>query len=281
MAAHFVVVPQWQGSGAERAMRLVDGAEAIRGDLPSSATTVIEVPLEAGDAEQTGIHRWSSLRIVRERQAAALAEIDGTAITIGGDCGVELAAVEHVARAGRTVLVWADAHADLNTPTSSPSGAFHGMVLRSIIDHGLVAPADVLLVGARDLDPAEEHAAESLGIAHVAIGEVGAAVAERAAEGATELYIHVDLDVIDPAEFGGVGFPTPFGTTVSELVAAIGAARAALPLSGAGVTEFAPASPEDAGDDLPSILRVISALTRPAPVPGAFPSLDADAPSTG
>ena len=275
MAAHFVVVPQWQGSGAERAMRLVDGAEAIRGDLPASATTLIEVPLEAGDAEQTGIHRWSSLRIVRERQSAALATIDGTAITIGGDCGVELAAVGHVARLGRTVLVWADAHADLNTPTSSPSGAFHGMVLRSIIDHGLVAPAAVLLVGTRDLDPAEEHAAQSLGIAHVAIGDVGAAVADRAAEGATELYIHVDLDVIDPAEFGGVGFPTPFGTTVSELVAAIGAARGALPLSGAGVTEFAPASAEEAGDDLPSILRVISALTRPAASPTPAPETDA------
>ncbi|KRF31006.1 arginase family protein [Yonghaparkia sp. Soil809] len=277
MAAHFVVVPQWQGSGAERAMRLVDGAEAIRGDLPASATTLVEVPLEAGDAEQTGVHRWSSLRIVRERQTAALAAIGSPAITIGGDCGVELAAVEHVARAGRTVLVWADAHADLNTPTSSPSGAFHGMVLRSIIDHGIVAPADVLLVGTRDLDPAEEHAVESLGIALVAIGEVGAAVAERAAEGATELYVHVDLDVIDPSEFAGVGFPTPFGTTITELVGAIGAARAALPLSGAGVTEFAPASAAAAGDDLPSILRVISALTRPEPAPAAA----ADAPSAG
>lgn len=263
MAAHFVVVPQWQGSGAERAMRLVDGAEAIRGDLPASATTTIEVPLEAGDAEQTGIQRHSSLRIVRERHAAALAAVDGPAITIGGDCGVELAAVEHVARAGRTVLVWADAHADLNTPVSSPSGAFHGMVLRSIIDAGLVAPSDVLLVGARDLDPAEEHAVEHLGIPVVAIDDVGAAVAERAESGAERLYVHVDLDVLDPAEFAGVGFPTPFGTTVEALLAAIAAARAALPLAGAGVTEFAPASAEAAGDELPSILRVISALTRP------------------
>lgn len=263
MAAHFVVVPQWQGSGAERAMRLVDGAEAIRGDLPASATTVIEVPLEAGDAEQTGVHRFSSLRMVRERQSAALAAVDGVAITIGGDCGVELAAVEHAARAGRTVLVWFDAHADLNTPTSSPSGAFHGMVLRSIIDAGLVTASDVLLVGARDLDPAEEHAVEHLGIPLVAIDAVGDAVADRAASGAEQLYVHVDLDVIDPSEFAGVGFPTPFGTSVETLVAAIGAARAALPLAGAGVTEFAPTSPDAASDDMPSILRVISALTRP------------------
>lgn len=265
MAAHFMVVPQWQGSGAERAMRLVDGAHAILGDLPASATTSVDVPLESGDAEQTGVHRFSSLRIVRERQTAALAGLDGPAVTIGGDCGVELAAVEHAASAGRTVLVWADAHADLNTPTSSPSGAFHGMVLRSIIDAGIIAPDDVLLVGARDLDPAEEHAVEQLGIPMIAMADVGAAVAERAAAGAVGVYIHVDLDVIDPAEFAGVGFPTPFGATISELVAAIGAARSALPLVGAGVTEFAPASQEAANDDLPSILRVISALTRRMP----------------
>jgi arginase len=263
MAAHFMVVPQWQGSGAERAMRLIDGAEAIRGDLPESSTTVIEVPLEAGVAEETGVHRWSSIRAVRDRQAAALASLDGPTITIGGDCGVEFAAIEHVAVQHRTVLVWADAHADLNTPATSPSGAFHGMVLRSIIDAGHIAPEDVLLVGARDLDPAEESAVAELGIDRVEIEDLGDAIRARAARGAVQLYIHVDLDVIDPAELEGVGFPTPFGVGTADLVAAIAAARAALPLAGAGVTEFAPASSEAASDDLPSILRVISALTKP------------------
>ena len=49
MPAAFVVVPQWQGSGSSRAMRLVDGAEAIRGDLPTASTFSVNVPLEAGD----------------------------------------------------------------------------------------------------------------------------------------------------------------------------------------------------------------------------------------
>lgn len=263
MAAHFVVVPQWQGSASGRAMRLVDGAEAIRGDLPTTATTVVDVPLEAGDAEETGVHRWSSLRLVRERQSRALAAVDGPAITIGGDCGVEYTAVEHVAQQCRTVLLWADAHADLNTPASSPSGAYCGMVLRSIVDHALVAAADVLLLGARDLDPAEVEAIESLGIAMIGIDEVGAAVAERVASGAVQLYMHLDLDIIDPAEFDGVGSPAPFGESVAALADAIGAARREAPLAGAGITGFAPASPAAAADDLPSILRLVSALTRP------------------
>jgi arginase len=263
MTSHFFVVPQWQGSGSDRAMRLVDGALAIQGDLPESATTLVAVPLEAGDGEGTGIHRYSSLRLVRERQARDMAAVDATPITIGGDCGVEYAAVEHAARGGRTVLLWADAHADLNTPTSSPSGAFHGMVLRALIDDGVIAADDVLLLGARDLDPAEEQAVAELGIARVTTGTAAEAVAARAADGATGLYAHVDLDVLDPGEFAGVAFATPFGETTADLVSTLLAVRAALPLRGAGVTEFAPADEEAAVDDLPSILRIVSALTRP------------------
>ena len=263
MTSHFFVVPQWQGSGSDRAMRLVDGALAIRGDLPVSATTLVEVPLESGDGEGTGIHRYSSLRLVRERQTQAMAGHEGTPITIGGDCAVEYAAVEHVASGGRTVLLWADAHADLNTPASSPSGAFHGMVLRAIIDDGFVAAGDVLLLGARDLDPAEEQAVADLGIARVTVESAADAIAERAADGATGLYAHVDLDVLDPAEFAGVAFATPFGESTASLVTVLLAARAVLPLRGAGVTEFAPANDAAAADDLPSILRIVSALTRP------------------
>ena len=56
MAARFLVVPQWQGSGSDRAMRLVEGAEAILADLPAAATERVDVPLEAGDHELSLIH---------------------------------------------------------------------------------------------------------------------------------------------------------------------------------------------------------------------------------
>ncbi len=268
MSSTFLVVPQWQGSGSSRAMRLVDGAAAIRGDLPSAATRLIEVPLEAGDTEGTGIHRFSAIRLVRERLQQALAELDEPAVVIGGDCGVEYAPVEHVARQGRVILLWADAHADLNTAETSPSGAFHGMVLRAMIDDGLVDPADVLLLGVRALDDAEAAFIAEAGLRSVAADEVGSVVAERAdaarALGVEPvLYAHIDLDVLDPGVFAGVGFPTPFGLALDDVTAAIAAARAALPLAGAGVTEFAPSGDaESLGDDLSVILRILAALTR-------------------
>ena len=67
--------------------------------------------------------------------------------------GVDAGAVRELARRhGRIGVVWFDAHGDLNTPESSPSGNAWGMPLRMLIDAGDVAPGDVTLIGARNLD---------------------------------------------------------------------------------------------------------------------------------
>ncbi|HEY0374804.1 MAG TPA: arginase family protein [Amnibacterium sp.] len=277
MAAKFLVVPEWQGSASSRSMRLIDGAEAIRGDLPSAATVTVDIPLGAGDAVGTGVHRYSSLAVVRERLAEALRHVPDTdvPIVIGGDCGVELAAVEHAfagarGRGARLGTVWFDAHPDLNTPATSPSAAFSGMVLRALLGDGvdgLVAdppldPAAVVLAGTRSLDDGEaEYLAESP-IVRVDAEGVGAALgAVLDPLGFDEVYLHVDLDVLDPAEFGGVPDPQPFGVATADLTAAIGAALTGRRLAGAAITMFAPASPESAGEDLAPILRILSALT--------------------
>ncbi|HEX7835076.1 MAG TPA: arginase family protein, partial [Pseudolysinimonas sp.] len=172
MAVTFVVVPQWQGSPSSRAMRQAEGAAAIREDLPAAATREVAVPLEAGDDQSTGIARFSSLQLVRERLADVLGELDGPAVTIGGDCAVSAAAVAHAARDGKTALVWFDAHPDLNSPATSPSGAFAGMVLRSIVDDGVVPAERVFLAGARSWDPGEETFVAEAGIRAFAVEEL-------------------------------------------------------------------------------------------------------------
>src|SRR5690349_2792022 len=130
----FLVVPQWQGSPAARAMLLVDGASAIAGDLPRSATTVLEVPVEAGESLGTGVRRLSALLRTRE-----LVEESMTAdtVVVGGDCSVTVAAL--AALPGGTddlAVVWCDAHGDMHTPDTSPSGAFSGMALRAVLGDG-------------------------------------------------------------------------------------------------------------------------------------------------
>ena len=244
-------------------MRLVEGAEAIRGDLPASATRLIDVPLEAGDELGSGISRLSSLQLVRQRLSQEIAAADGPVLTIGGDCGVEWAPISAFA-ASDVALVWFDAHPDLNSPRSSPSAAFHGMVLRTILDEGF-DPARVVLAGARAFDDAEAEYAESAGLAHVPcdrLADPGELLEAIQKTGASRVYVHIDVDVLDPAYCAALGFPEPFGLDPAALVSLIGAIRERWPLAGAGLTEFAPESVASAADDLPTILRILSALTR-------------------
>ena len=266
-------------------MQLLDGAAAIAGDLPASATTTVDVPMEAGESLGTGVHRLSSIAAIRDRALAALSELsaigEGTVVTIGGDCGAELASVEHAVASrepGRVALVWLDAHADLNTPDTSPSGAFHGMVLRALLGEApeplaatgtaKLSPETVVLAGTRELDDGEAAYVDEAGIRTLSPDRLhtpDALVAAVEATGAEAVYVHVDLDVLDPGSISGVQFPEPFGLTPDELVAAILALRGRFELAGAGITEFAPRNPDAASDDLPVILRILGALTKQNP----------------
>ncbi len=265
----FVVVPQWQGSPVARAMRLADGAEAIAGDLPRAACTRVEVPVEAGESLETGIHRFSTLHRTRERIVEALAASDEVAIVIGGDCGVAAPAVAHAAsRHPDVAVVWFDAHADLHLPGTSPSGAFAGMALRAAfadtpLGTHAVAADRIVLAGAREFDDAEAALVAETDVRTLTVEDLAdpaALAAAVAATGASAVYIHVDLDVLDPAVITGVALPVPFGLDVAALTTAVAALRERLPLVGASVAGFAPATPAAAVDDLGAILRVIGAL---------------------
>lgn len=253
-------------------MRLIDGAEAIRGDLPSSATVLVDVPVEAGESLETGVNRLSSLLVIRERQLAELRVATAPVITIGGGCTVELAAIEHAAADGDVFVLWIDAHPDLNSADGSPSGSFDGMVLRSLLGEGIpqlasdpaLSPANVAILGARAIDDAEQAVIDRLSIRMLSVDDwTPASVIEAVrASGASRIYIHVDLDVLDPADIAGTSWAEPFGLPAAHLVDLIGTVRAEFELAGAGICGFAPSSMERATDDLGTILRILGALAR-------------------
>lgn len=273
MSLHFLVAAQWQGSGSSRALHLSDGAEAIRGDLPTANTTVIDIPLGAGESLGSGVRRLSSIQSVRDRIAAALTDRTDVVVTVGGDCGIELAPVAHAhsAHPDDMALVWFDAHPDVNSPESSPTGAFHGMVVRSLVGQGFgslalenpLPPSKVILAGTRALDEPEAQWVADQDMRMLPPEELNAdaLVAAIRETGATSVYLHIDLDVLDPAEFASLDFPEPFGVTLATLLESIRAVVTHFTLAGAGICEFAPSSPDAAADDLPSILRVVGALS--------------------
>jgi arginase family enzyme len=126
-------------------------------------------------------------------------------LVLGGCCCSHVGAVRELAsRHGRIGIVWLDAHGDLNTPESSPSGNAWGMPLRMLVDAGDVHPRDVTLLGARNLDPPEVEFIRASGVRQ----ELGD-LQER-------VYVAVDGDVIEPGDLD-VFMPEPGGIRLDEL----------------------------------------------------------------
>jgi arginase len=153
---------------------------------------------------------WPEAAVVAEHTLAA--QVEATArelparpLVLGGCCCAHVGAVRELARRhGRLAVVWFDAHGDLNTAESSPSGNAWGMPLRMLIDAGDVAAADVTLVGARALDPPEQ----------AFIAAAGIRTALPAAD--LPLYVAVDGDVVRPGELD-VFTPEAGGLPIARL----------------------------------------------------------------
>ncbi len=121
----------------------------------------------------------------------------------------------------------------------------------------------MIVAGARSFDDAELETVRVLGIPTLsvdALRDPDALARAARATGADSVYIHVDVDALDPAEVTGNAHPEPFGLTVNELTTAIARLRAELPLVGATLAGYSPASTESATDDLGALLRVVGAL---------------------
>jgi arginase len=146
-----------------------------------------------------------------EQTLALASDLPDRPLVLGGCCCAHIGAVEGlVARHDRISVVWLDAHGDLNTPATSPSGNTWGMPLRMILDAGTVAVEDVALVGARSLD-----AGEKTFIAETGLG-VGVAAVERAVDGTDGVYVALDCDVLEPGQLETF-MPEPGGVAPADV----------------------------------------------------------------
>jgi len=228
------------------------------------------------------------LVITASRVRAVMSQVgEGLMVTAGGDCGVEL---EPVAAARRTygdrlVVVWFDAHGDLNTPSSSPSGAFHGMVLRALTGEGPeglvpeepVRPWQIVLAGVRDLDPAEGAFVEASGVCHLGMPDSATLVDAIASAGFDRerggfpkergfeekvVYLHIDLDVLDPEVFASVGTPAPGGMRPDGLLGLVSAVAERFEVAGLGIVEYEPGRPEDQELLAPLVEKMVKVCAR-------------------
>jgi arginase len=162
-------------------------------------------------------------------------------IVLGGDHSIAAGTVAGVSRffrdAGHKIgVLWMDAHADMNTPQSSPSGNVHGMPLACCVGEGpepltqifdfapKVAPANVALVGIRDVDSLERGVVRDTGVRVFTMREIDErgmrAVMDDAiaiaTSGTAGFHLSLDMDFVDPAYAPGVGTPVRGGATYRE-----------------------------------------------------------------
>jgi len=184
-----------------------------------------------------------------EQTLAVASQLPERPLVLGGCCCSHIGAVEGLAnRHDRIAIVWLDAHGDLNTPETSPSGNPWGMPLRMLIDSGAVAAGDVCLIGARDLDPPEQ---EFIGEAGVRLDEDGI---EGALAGADGVYVALDCDSLEEDEVASF-MPEPDGLRVAEVERIFRGLAAASPVLGAGLSGLVPEQ-----RNLEPLTRLLTAL---------------------
>lgn len=232
--------------GAPPGNRIEDAWEPLRELLPE--VDVVPAPLLPSGAPEDGVRNLTAIAAHARAVAARLAGVPGPIYAFGADCGGELAVVAglNLWRGGRLRVLWFDAHADLNTPASSPSANFHGMVLRTLLGDAppplapLVPlplhPTQIAFAGLRAADPEERDY----------IGRHAIPVLDRfdcLAPG-DPLYLHVDYDVLDGARYPDSVYPVPGGMDLDTLIAALAGLRARHEIAGMSLTEYVPRSPD-------------------------------------
>lgn len=228
------------------AMRIA-GLEARLAALGVECEDLGNVPVGEFEASEVEggrarfLHAIASACAELRDRVREILEAERTPLVIGGDhsiaCGTVAGVSDfHHARGERVGLLWFDAHGDMNTPETTPSGNVHGMPLAAILGHGAepltglsqcrpaVDPDKTVLIGVRSLDPGERELIRESGVLVFTMREVDALgmrkVSERALDvvtrGTAGFHLSFDLDGLDPQVAPGVGTPVRGGIDYRE-----------------------------------------------------------------
>ncbi len=170
-------------------------------------------------------------------------------LVLGGDHSLAFASIRGAAKFRKLGVIWVDAHADFNTPATTPSGNIHGMPLAALAGLGdprlvqlwdeavpVVDPRRIAVVGARDLDPGEKANLREAGVMvqsmeqidRLGMYQITMKALDRVGRDVDGIYLSLDMDALDPRHAPGVGTPVPAGLTqreahlICELVAETG-----------------------------------------------------------
>ena len=226
--------PQWQGAG--RSKELLKGALEIK-EKYINTYDFFEVEVNNNENSEVKHNILGYEKILQQLRNAILiiaAEDPDSIFTVGGGCDVEILPVSYLndKLKGDLTVLWIDAHGDLNTPESSPSKNFHGMPLRTLLGDGnkqivevtfsKLLPSQLVLIGQRDLDEPEEDYINEHNIIMLSVDEIDSSadnvIDVIKLKGSNNIYIHIDLDVLESEEFPYVMVPSPNGLKTQILL---------------------------------------------------------------
>jgi len=195
-----------------------------------------DVEIEYAHGARQAHHAEEIVRAAEElaKVVADIAKSGATPVVLGGDHSIGMGTIAGLARAGHRVgVIWVDAHGDINTPDTTPSGNVHGMpfaVALGLADdpfpkalRGTTDGSAGVLLGIRDIDPGEKANIKRAGVTPITMADIDRIGMAKAMENAIAvaskgdgIHLSLDMDAIDPDEAPGVGTPVRGGLTYRE-----------------------------------------------------------------
>ncbi|HYW14025.1 MAG TPA: arginase family protein [Longimicrobium sp.] len=264
-------IPGWRmGAGPDHLLR-AGAADRLRDAGHAVTVDRIELPSAAPEIAAA----FAIAAGLSERVSAARAE-GAFPIVLAGNCATAMGTLAGLVDADPAVL-WLDAHADLNTPETTRSGMLDGMALAiatgrcwpalaaSIPGFRAIPDAHVCLVGARDVDAGEADLLRRSALTVIAPADVPvrlSAALDTLRTRTETVYLHVDLDVLDPGEGTVNAFAAPDGLRLDDVLELIAAVRSRFRLGAVALTAYDPSFDTD-GRIAAAAIAILHALTRP------------------
>lgn len=250
MKKQIIINPQWQGGND---FITYSGAEELK-QLYLSGIDFAEVPVYKNTKLQTehGIIGFSDIKEQMESASALLKEHSADCIfAIGGGCDADIPIIAYLNEryCNNLLVIWCDAHGDMNAPEESETGLFFGMPVRILIeDNGLfsgtirkpLTPDQIIQFGGRDFDSPEIAYMKANHIRYIPPEKPDSIWNTLKGNARRPIYIHLDLDVINPKEFPNTPLPVNGGVSQAFLLNMLRHVKQNYSLVGLGLYEYAP-----------------------------------------
>ena len=260
------------GPSAIRYARLKESLERLGITVNDHGNLRVPVPESATIDEQSAKY-YPIIKAVCDELAGVVHEIieqGGFPLVLGGDHSIAMGTIAGVARArGKAPgVIWVDAHGDINTPLTSPTGNVHGMPVHFALEQHAVDPKRMVFIGLRDVDDGEKKTIRELGVRAFTMNDLDRLGMNRVldealaivGDGENSVHVSFDMDGIDPTEAPGVGTPVRGGLSYREAHLLMEAVAASGALGSLEITEINPIIDNQNQTAILAVELVLSAL---------------------